>query len=60
MNLRILLVSVTSNLALFCGLNGEDKRPNVLFIAIDDLNNWVGCLKGHPNALTPNIDKLAS
>lgn len=59
MNLRILLVSVSSTLALFCGLDGADKRPNVLFIAIDDLNNWVGCLKGHPNALTPNIDKLA-
>lgn len=35
-------------------------RPNVLFIAIDDLNDWIGCLKGHPNALTPNIDRLAT
>ncbi len=34
-------------------------KPNVLFIAIDDLNDWVGCLNGHPNALTPNIDRLA-
>ena len=34
-------------------------RPNVLFIAIDDLNDWIGCLKGHPQALTPNIDRLA-
>src|SRR5438034_11529075 len=24
------------------------NRPNVLFIAIDDLNDWVGCLQGHP------------
>ena len=38
----------------------SEQKPNVLFIAVDDLNNWVGCLKGHPNALTPNIDKLAS
>lgn len=36
------------------------KKPNVLFIAIDDLNDWIGCLKGHPNTLTPNIDKLAA
>jgi choline-sulfatase len=36
------------------------EPPNVLFIAIDDLNDWVGCLKGHPQALTPNIDKLAA
>jgi arylsulfatase A-like enzyme len=34
-------------------------RPNVLFIAIDDLNDWVGCLGGHPQAHTPNIDRLA-
>ena len=34
-------------------------RPNVLFIAIDDLNDWVGCLRGHPQVKTPNIDRLA-
>ena len=34
--------------------------PNVLLIAIDDLNDWVGCLGGHPQAQTPNIDHLAS
>lgn len=36
------------------------QRPNVLLIMVDDMNDWVGCLGGHPNALTPNIDKLAS
>ncbi|MBN1441735.1 MAG: sulfatase-like hydrolase/transferase, partial [Planctomycetes bacterium] len=35
-------------------------RPSVLFIAIDDLNDWTGCLGGHPQALTPNIDRLAA
>ncbi|HEX8203595.1 MAG TPA: sulfatase, partial [Isosphaeraceae bacterium] len=35
------------------------RRPNVLFIAIDDLNDWVGHLGGHPQARTPNIDRLA-
>lgn len=35
------------------------KKPNVLFIAIDDLNNWVGVLGGHPQAKTPNLDRLA-
>jgi arylsulfatase A-like enzyme len=34
-------------------------KPNVLFIAMDDLNDWVGCLGGHPQAKTPNIDRLA-
>jgi arylsulfatase A-like enzyme len=33
--------------------------PNVLFIAVDDLNDWIGCLGGHPQAHTPNIDRLA-
>ena len=36
------------------------NRPNVLMISIDDLNGWLGCLDGHPNAKTPNIDKLAA
>ena len=34
-------------------------RPNVLFIAMDDLNDWIGVLGGHPQTLTPNIDRLA-
>lgn len=36
------------------------SKPNVLFIAIDDLNDWIGCLGGHPDVKTPNIDRLAS
>jgi len=36
------------------------KQPNVLMICVDDLNNWLGCTNGHPNAITPNMDKLAS
>ena len=35
------------------------QRPNVLLIAVDDLNDWVGCMAGHPQAQTPNIDGLA-
>src|SRR6187399_1888517 len=34
-------------------------RPNILMIAIDDQNDWIGCLGGHPQAKTPNIDRLA-
>ena len=34
-------------------------KPNFLFIAVDDLNDWVGFLEGHPQAKTPNLDRLA-
>lgn len=39
---------------------GEDK-PNILFIAVDDMNDWVGYLDGHAGMRihTPNIDRLA-
>ena len=48
-------------LALFGSalLVSADTRPNVLFIAVDDLNDWVGHLGGHPQSKTPNIDRLA-
>ncbi|HOX57061.1 MAG TPA: sulfatase [Candidatus Paceibacterota bacterium] len=35
-------------------------KPNVLFIAVDDLNHWVGYLGRNPQTKTPNIDKLAA
>lgn len=38
----------------------EGERPNVLFISVDDLNDWVGCMGGHPQSRTPNIDRLAN
>ncbi len=41
------------------GQNSGNKHPNVVMICIDDLNDWLGCMQGHPNAITPNIDRLA-
>jgi len=37
-----------------------DPPPNVLFLAVDDMNDWIGCLDTTPHALTPNIDRLAA
>lgn len=34
-------------------------KPNVLLIIADDLNNWIGPMKGHPQTITPNLDRLA-
>jgi len=44
---------------MLSGVCRAEDRPNVLFIAIDDLNHWVGHLNRHPQAKTPNIDQLA-
>jgi arylsulfatase A-like enzyme len=50
-----------------CGTKSTDKtnesdpkQANVLFIAVDDLNTWLGCLNGYSNTKTPNMDKLAA
>ncbi|WP_166831670.1 sulfatase [Thalassoroseus pseudoceratinae] len=57
--MRITLL-IACGIAGFCSasLSAAD-RPNVLLIAIDDLNDWTGCLGGHPQADTPHIDALA-
>ncbi|PQV51172.1 arylsulfatase A-like enzyme [Jejuia pallidilutea] len=43
-----------------CKVKVQNKitKPNVLFISVDDLNDWEGALLGHPQAITPNMDKL--
>ena len=43
-----------------CTSSDEPKPPNVLFIAVDDLNDWTSVLQGHPRARTPNLDRLAA
>ena len=47
-------------------LAAANPKPNVLFLAVDDMNDWIGCSRGlelpgdGPRALTPNLDKLAA
>mgnify|MGYP001165659906 CR=1 FL=1 len=36
------------------------QKPNVLFLAVDDMNDWIGCLDSKTKALTPNFDRLAA
>ncbi len=56
-------IAKTLVLCLTAGLCSQslfaNESPNVLFIAVDDLRDWVGHLDGHPQAKTPNIDRLA-
>jgi choline-sulfatase len=37
----------------------QTDRPNVVMIVIDDLNDWVEPLEGHPDTETPYITTLA-
>jgi arylsulfatase A-like enzyme len=48
----------TLNDALLTFTTHVGPRPNVLLIMADDLGDWVGYLGGHPNASTPNLDRL--
>ena len=60
MNIKYLPAIIVSVQLLGNGCAPEnDPGPNVLFIAFDDLNDWEGCLSGHPQTITPNIDRLA-
>jgi arylsulfatase A-like enzyme len=47
-------------LCCFLSSQAMADQPNVLLIAIDDLNDWVGPLKGHPQVQTPHMDRLAA
>ena len=41
-------------------MNAAEARPNVLFLAVDDMKDWVNCLGGYEGTVhTPNIDRLA-
>jgi len=54
--LRLLLFLVAS---LTAHAAAPTSRPNVLFIAIDDLRDWVGYFDHNPQAKTPNLDRIS-
>ena len=61
----LLLVGLLARGDLACAAGAEavweaERPPNVLMIAVDDLNDWIGVLGGHPQAHTPNFDRLAA
>lgn len=37
----------------------ENEKPNVLFISVDDLNNWISPIDNFSNVKTPNFERLA-
>ncbi len=58
-----LAVGATAGLGPALSVLGQQQttnKPNVLFMCIDDLNDWIGCLGGHPDVQTPHLDRLAA
>ncbi|MCB1123061.1 MAG: sulfatase-like hydrolase/transferase, partial [Verrucomicrobiae bacterium] len=54
----LLVWSLTTQLS---SAQTQTAKPNVLFIAVDDLNDWVGFMAGYPGEVhTPNMDRLAA
>lgn len=53
--LAALFFSLCTSLSL-----AATNKPNVLMIAIDDQNDWIGCMGGHPQVKTPHLDALAA
>jgi len=53
------IITILFILSLIISCDSENKNPDILFIAVDDLNDWVNCLGGREGVFTPNLDHLA-
>ncbi len=58
MKKTVLLMMVLCGAGSVISHAASQNRPNVLFIAIDDLNDWIGCFGGNAQVKTPNLDRL--
>jgi len=55
----ILLLAIAGLIPCAGVASGEERPPNILFIICDDLNDSVEGFGGHPDARTPEMDRLA-
>ena len=53
-NRLLVFVALTATLGA-----AQPQKPNVLFIAVDDLRDWVGYFEHNLQSKTPNYDRLA-
>jgi arylsulfatase A-like enzyme len=42
-----------------CAQAPDPGPPNILIISLDDMNDWIGPMGGHPQAQTPHLDSFA-
>lgn len=59
-NSLIIICLLTAMLAFSISCTQEEQPPNIMFIAVDDMNDWIGPLGGLEISKTPNLDRLAS
>lgn len=59
MRKSFLLILLLSNFIVFAQ-NKKTQAKNVLFITIDDMNDWIKPFGGNAQAITPNMEKIAS
>jgi arylsulfatase A-like enzyme len=52
--------SISFIFLLVFSLTMNAQQKNILLIVVDDLNDWIGAANGHPQTMTPNLDKLAA
>src|SRR6187549_732787 len=55
----LLVVAPTIELSASAAATGEVRRPNVLFVAFDDLNDWIQPLDRSSPIAMPNLERLA-
>lgn len=55
--MRLLILPVLLLLAL--PIANAQEKPDILFISIDDLNDYISPLDNHPGIVTPNFERLA-
>lgn len=60
MQLKTILTLLTAAILFSSTTQADEQRPDIVFIIVDDLNDWLGCLGGQPDAKSPNIDAFAA
>lgn len=58
MKTRLISAGVLSLIFSFSA--NSQSKPNVIFIIMDDENDWIGAFGGNPQIVTPNMDRLCN
>ncbi|RYD28041.1 MAG: DUF4976 domain-containing protein [Verrucomicrobiaceae bacterium] len=58
--MKPILLTLTTVILAGLAHGAPEKRPNVLVIAADDFNHWIGYTGRNPQTKTPNLDKLSA